>query len=611
MSTNGAAMESNKGKRSTNESVGTVIIKIDLQLQFYLITIYSEMSTSVTRRPLVSTSVQSQRPPANLAEVIATVAEQPQLGDRERKELACACRTVARVLGLEPAAIDADPSSLRLRLKALPKAPDGLSPGYWRNTLSRLGKALHLAGSVSARRRSKTVVSASWKPLIAAVPDRYLRCRLMKLARHCSAEGIEPDSVTDAVVAEFGAVLHRSLAERPKQSHREVCLAWNRAAELVPGWPACKLVVPSHAKPVSAPLAAYPASFQADVAAFLALYAGDDLFAEAARKPASPVTLHSRRLQIRQLASALVAAGRSPDTITGLADLVRPETAKTILEHCWQRNGKRKTGQLQNYALLLVILAKHWVKSPAADIVALQSLLKKLAVPNTGMTPRNRSRLRAFDDEANVRKLLEAPWAIERTIPRNGEPTYRQAVAMQSAVGISLVLAAPIRAKNLASLHVGRHLVRTRLGTDGMTHLVIPPGEVKNSQPLEFALPARVAKLVDLYVSRYLPVLTSNPNGPHFPGRDGNAKTPAELSAQLKRAVRLATGLDVNLHLFRHIAAKLFLAKFPGEYQTVAQLLGHKDMATTVRAYCEMKQSDAVRRYDTMLQERVSQGASP
>jgi hypothetical protein len=40
-------------------------------------------------------------------------------------------------------------------------------------------------------------------------------------------------------------------------------------------------------------------------------------------------------------------------------------------------------------------------------------------------------------------------------------------------------------------------------------------------------------------------------------------------------------------------------------------LLGHKDMATTVRAYCEMKQSDAVRRYDTMLQERVSQGASP
>jgi hypothetical protein len=110
-------------------------------------------------------------------------------------------------------------------------------------------------------------------------------------------------------------------------------------------------------------LEAFPDSFQRDVAKFLAHLAGDDLFAEGACKPASPVTLHSRKLQLRQLATALVKCGRAANTINHLADLVTPRTAKTILEHLYRANGNRKTGQLQNYAILLVILAKHWVKA--------------------------------------------------------------------------------------------------------------------------------------------------------------------------------------------------------------------------------------------------------
>lgn len=65
--------------------------------------------------------------------------------------------------------------------------------------------------------------------------------------------------------------------------------------------------------------------------------------------------------------------------------------------------------------------------------------------------------------------------------------------------------------------------------------------------------------------------------------------------------IRQETGLQLNVHLFRHLAAKLFLAAHPGEYETVRLLLGHKSLATTVRIYCGLEQSDAMRRYDMVL----------
>ena len=45
----------------------------------------------------------------------------------------------------------------------------------------------------------------------------------------------------------------------------------------------------------------------------------------------------------------------------------------------------------------------------------------------------------------------------------------------------------------------------------------------------------------------------------------------------------------------------LFLAAHPGEYETVRLLLGHKDLNTTVKAYCGLEQADALRRYDALI----------
>jgi hypothetical protein len=45
----------------------------------------------------------------------------------------------------------------------------------------------------------------------------------------------------------------------------------------------------------------------------------------------------------------------------------------------------------------------------------------------------------------------------------------------------------------------------------------------------------------------------------------------------------------------------LYLKAHPGEYETVRLLLGHTSLAVTVRAYCGLERSDAVRRYDSLI----------
>ena len=80
-----------------------------------------------------------------------------------------------------------------------------------------------------------------------------------------------------------------------------------------------------------------------------------------------------------------------------------------------------------------------------------------------------------------------------------------------------------------------------------------------------------------------------------------DAKTPAQLAEQIKRGIKKGTGLTVNAHLFRHVCAFLYLKAHPGDYETVRLLLGHTNLATTVRAYCGLERSDAVRRYDSLI----------
>ena len=61
------------------------------------------------------------------------------------------------------------------------------------------------------------------------------------------------------------------------------------------------------------------------------------------------------------------------------------------------------------------------------------------------------------------------------------------------------------------------------------------------------------------------------------------------------------TGLHMNLHLFRHLAAKLYLRFDPGGIETVRQLLGHKTIKTTLKAYADFQTEPAFQRLEEAL----------
>ena len=81
------------------------------------------------------------------------------------------------------------------------------------------------------------------------------------------------------------------------------------------------------------------------------------------------------------------------------------------------------------------------------------------------------------------------------------------------------------------------------------------------------------------------------------PGTTGGPKHHATLAGQITSAIRRQIGLVVNPHLFRHLAAKLYLDAHPGEYALVARLLGHKSVQTTMDFYAAFDNAAAARHY--------------
>jgi integrase len=124
---------------------------------------------------------------------------------------------------------------------------------------------------------------------------------------------------------------------------------------------------------------------------------------------------------------------------------------------------------------------------------------------------------------------------------------------------------------------------------------------VKNRTPLSFEIADFLSELLDFYLAQCRPILSKEPNGFFFPARGGRAKRPGQLGSQIKRMIAQEAGIVLNPHAFRHLSAMLFLAAHPGEYETVRLFLGHKNLNTTVRAYCGLEQADALRRLDALI----------
>jgi integrase len=502
-------------------------------------------------------------------------------------------------MGRRPEEIPAHPGYLRERLKTFTPAMAGLTQPRWRNVLSLSRSALKRAGLALMPGRDCRPYAPVWQKLLGHLADRRSRIGLSRLASYASERGLDPHAIDDAVMDTFrDSLLNDSLVIKPLEVYRRACQLWNQAAATILAWPKTTLAVPVHRDTYTLPWCTFPASLQAEVRAYLDHLAGKDLFALRDFRPLRPTSVKNREFALLQFVSALVQRGHDPRCLESLADLVAISTVKEGLRFFLERAGGQRRQQTHSIACMLKAIARHWVKVDSTHLDELRSICRSLDPGQAGLTDRNRARLRQFDHPGNVHALVTLPQRLADAAGRGRHPTRSNALTIQTALAIELLLMVPIRITNLASLELERHVMRGRGRGGKSVHLAIPGVEIKNGVDVEAELPPSTITLLELYLERYRPLLLDGQSAWLFPGRQGRAKSQQSLRGQINKTVAAKCGLRVNPHLFRHIAAKLYLDQNPGAYGVIRLIEGHKSVETTTRFYCGMESTAALRHFD-------------
>lgn len=456
----------------------------------------------------------------SLADLLADLEQDQHLPATRRRDLKSAIRRFCGLIGRDPARVPASVAEIKGAVNALTPGGAGVSAKTLQNLRTYLLAALRHG---NARTPRSIAMTSEWQALHDRLPDKRMTSGLSRFLRYCSAGGVAPEAVDDAVVGAFMEwVRSATFVAKPNEVHRQTCRLWNEAIDKVEDWPQQRLTLPDHRAPrTSIPLGDFPAAFTRDVERHLDwLTAPDPFDDERPRKAAKPRTVNQRRNLITLAASAWVHRGHDRERLQSLADLVAVEAAKEIFRHYLGQNRPRAPAFLHGLAQMLFSVAREWVRVEPGHLEGLRNVRRRLPAVPPGMTGKNRALLRQFEDPGTLHRLLDLPGNLLADIRRGRTTGEQAAVQAQLAVAVELLLMAPIRMANLTALRLGHEVVRP--GNRGTGYrLVIDAADTKNAEPLEFALPAELSEMIDLYLHDFQPQLAA-PENPHlFPARGG------------------------------------------------------------------------------------------
>jgi len=540
-----------------------------------------------------------------MADVLEKIAVDTDLNPQRRRNLCSALRALGNLMDRDLSYLPADPGFYRKMFRGLHPEHCGLSKSRIANIKSDVLFALKHVGCIQGARTYMAPLTDEWTDLWEnAECAGNLRRYASRFMHYCSARGIPPGAVDDGVSEKLKqAITEESFVGDPIKTHKDIIRTWNKLVDQVPDWPQVRLSIANDRNDYTIPLDRFPQSFRDEVDAMVDQWAGTDILDDYGPvKPVAPRTIKTRLYRLRQIVTALVHSGHGIDAVISIAFVTETDNAKTVLRYHMKRAGDQTTAQVHDLAILIKTLAKHWVKVDERHLDDLKELCSRVKPKIQGMTLKNRDRLRQFDDPRNVRLLLDFPYREVEQAIKADQGRRCDSVRVQIALAVGLLLMMPVRAANLVGLHLDCHIQRSRSGKKGIVHIVIPGHEVKNGEDLEFELPAEIVRLLDLYLKDFRPRLTGVDNPWLFPGRVSDQhKAIITLGEQVKAQVFKTTGLHVNLHLFRHMAAKLYLDRMPGGYEVVRRLLGHRSSETTIRFYAGMEGKSASRHYDDVI----------
>jgi hypothetical protein len=184
-------------------------------------------------------------PEPTLADVIARHEEDASLTPKRRRDLKSAVLRMSEITGVDPRITPASLRFMRPRINAVRPAKYHLTPKTWSNLRSNFRAAV-----VRAAPRQQRRPDAEWLQLRTSLPTGRMKKGLSRFIGFCELNSIPPTAVSDTVSDRFRAHLEADTnVPSPPDRHRLTCRLWNKAADIVPGWPIIRLTVPDHRRP--------------------------------------------------------------------------------------------------------------------------------------------------------------------------------------------------------------------------------------------------------------------------------------------------------------------------------------------------------------------------
>ena len=539
-----------------------------------------------------------------LESVIAEISAMGGLPATKRRDLKSALKSLARMIGRSPAEIPANINWLHVRVRRINAAQHNITKKRLANIKSDALKALALTGCSRERSDWLAPVSPGWSDLLDRIRNKHDLWKLTQLAQFCSAISVEPHALTDEHPrAMLATLIAESFVNRPERVAANAIKTWNRLKGEVSSWPDVVLSpLPRKKEAWTFPIEAFPELFQSDVNAWLERLRNPDLFdGSGPSKPLRPSTIAHRKFQIQEVASALARSGKPMTEITSLAVLVEMANLKAALRWLMSRFDDKPTEAIKGVAICLQAIAAHHVRVDAAHLDNIRGIVKRLGRDADGLREKNRQRLLQLEDSDNLAKLLHLPTVLVAKADRLFETKPRKAALLiQAALAIEILLNAPMRIGNLASLSLDRHLKPIKVRREYRTHIHIPDHEVKNDVALDYELGKDATILLNYYLAKARPVLLKEPSDFLFPAMDGGPKRTNGLSNLIKATILEHTGLIINAHLFRSIAGKIHSLAQPGDVTTLSHVLNNS-LRTAMKAYAQFERRSALEHYQNSL----------
>lgn len=509
------------------------------------------------------------------------------LSDSRKRDLRSAVTSFAKVTGRSPAAIPLDLKGIRETLDGMVPAAARISAKRWANLRSDLGAAIAASGLRTMLNTANRELDEVWRQLLAPA-DHRIRHNLSRFARWATLHRIAPVAVDAGTIERFVAELEgASLVRNIRQLPGRLASAWNALVDLNNAAGLRPVAVPVNGRVVGRiPWRQLPASFQEDVGRYLTWAAVPDPLASDARpRRLSPLTLRLQRGQIHSAVSAAAAAGIPVAQITSLASLTEPETFRALLRHRWRQDGCKPSHFTHGLAVTLIAIAKEWVGVLPNAIAELKAIRGKLGTPPTGLTEKNQSLVRRFDDPQLAAALVQLPDRLWHAARRRMGTSRWPFIDLQSALAIDLLVHVPaLRMQNLSSLCFDKHLHWPQ-GRRRPALLTIGDDETKNHVRFEFEIPTALAERLQIYRNEIAPAVTGQRPDAVFVTFKGKPRTQGAIKIAIEKTVLRKLGVKLTPHQFRHLAAKFALDANPGAYELVRQLLAHKNLKTTTNFY--------------------------